>query len=289
MMGKKKFDTCYSLIPRLTVLNTYTYLSLRSTYYKMSSTSKIASTNHSISLEGYTATLSIDISGEDYIFTLKLSNGNDTVSIPIEEPVITSTDPKFDTSNSCLRPEIIFIKATAPTAPTAAATATEAKPSVESKPLSQEEISKHSQFLRNILNETNCAVGIENRVKKATQLFEYLNNNIEYVKQHQHFRETAINKSYDFKKKHPDQTRLVQTVDKFLTTLGESTVIPDGFKSPSSYKTGCAHCIYLGSPVKISMCTNQSSAAKQSDTQSVKQSEKPRRSARIAKKQKVNY
>jgi hypothetical protein len=251
----------------------------------MSASSKITSTNHSISLEGYTATLSIDISREEYTFTLKLSNGNDTVSVPIVEPVITSTDPTFDTSNRGLRPDIIFIKATAATA-----TPTETKPSVESKPLSQEEISKHTKFLKNKLNENQWASGKDNKAKKATELFEYLNNNIEFVKHHQRFKETAINKSYEFKKEHPDQTRLVQTVDKFLTTLGESTVIPDGFKYTSFYATGCAHCIYIGSPVKIGICTNQSYVApKHSEEQSVKQSVEPRRSARIAKKQKVNY
>jgi hypothetical protein len=90
---------------------------------------------------------------------------------------------------------------------------------------------KHVTAIKDMLAECEEARGKDNKEKIAIKLLDYVSGEaLEFTKAHERFKDTVINKCYEFKQSEPDRKELVAKSDDVLTKLGASTTIPDGWK-----------------------------------------------------------
>lgn len=90
---------------------------------------------------------------------------------------------------------------------------------------------KHVNAIKDMLTECEEAKGKDNKEKIAIKLLDYVSSEaLDFTKSHERFKDTVINKCYEFKQSEPDRKELIAKSDDVLTKLGASTTIPDGWK-----------------------------------------------------------
>ena len=92
---------------------------------------------------------------------------------------------------------------------------------------------KHVAAIKDMLAECEQTKGKENKAAIAMKLLTYVSGEaLDFTKSYTRFKDTVINKCYEFKQAEPDMAELVAKSDEVLTKLGASTTIPDGWKKP---------------------------------------------------------
>jgi hypothetical protein len=101
---------------------------------------------------------------------------------------------------------------------------------------------KHVTAIKDMLNECEEAKGKDNKEKIAIKLLDYVSGEaLDFTKSHERFKDTVINKCYEFKQSEPDRAILVAKSDNVLTKLGASTTIPDGWKKTEKCRVCCGN------------------------------------------------
>ena len=239
------------------------------------------STNYSVNLNNYTAKLIINPNDTQDKFSLELTNGTQTISILIAQPKITTSTNNKDLSSDS--------NSSSNTTSKKNCDSTEC----ENKSLSTNDIQKHKQTLTDKLNLIQTTVGKENKTKVAIEIYQYLIDNMDFVKTFNKFKLCAIDKCYELKYEHPEQTQLIEYLDRFLTLLNKSTIVPASFKPglnpiyPYFFSSPPLSFRYIRSNNCFIHCN--SSKCKNYQTPNKCKHSSLRRSQRIANKPKVNY
>jgi len=94
----------------------------------------------------------------------------------------------------------------------------------------QDDKIKHITHIKKLLDDVEQAKGKENKAAVAYTVLTYLiDSALEFTKFYPRFKETVINKCYEFKLLHPEFICLNQKANTLLTKLGVSTDIPSDF------------------------------------------------------------
>jgi hypothetical protein len=90
---------------------------------------------------------------------------------------------------------------------------------------------KHIEEIKGMLNECENTKGKENKAKIAIRILNYvINEAVDFTKSYPHFKETVINKCYEFKQLNSDMPDIVDKSNEVLVKFGASTTIPADFK-----------------------------------------------------------
>lgn len=121
---------------------------------------------------------------------------------------------------------------------------------------------KHVAFIKESLDTISTATGRDSKTACAKMLFDYLSIcGMDFIKAHDSFKLTVINKAYELKKEAPEKASMVASMNKVLTTLGQPLekkiegvyIPPDAFPSlPVGHLTRQVACggslTYCGCP-----------------------------------------
>ena len=150
------------------------------------------SLSHSITLNNVTAIL--DLSG-------KLDNNNNQIDWKIS----------LNANNNCSTTSGIF--------------------TIESPVCNNEEKNKHQEIIRDMLNKCEHIIGKENKARYIIKILDYISGDaLNFTNSYEHFKNTVINKCYEFKKINSDMVDIVKKANEVLIKLGVSTIIPNDFK-----------------------------------------------------------
>lgn len=188
----------------------------------------IATTTSSINLNGFTATLVVSVSQNDYKFELSLTDGNDTITLPICEPTIDSYCSECDKCHehelakpNIKQPEAPKIESPQPKAPAVEPKAPEK--SIDQLPTTN---SVHSAYIKKKLDAIQAANGKLEKVPIAIELFTYLAGHIDFINEHDRFKRVVIEKCYEFKRENSEFKELMTVTDYLLTNLGQPLTNP---------------------------------------------------------------
>jgi hypothetical protein len=174
----------------------------------------MSSFTRTLTLNGTTAKLTLHTTlNKDNMceWTLELSTGKEGVD------KYTTTTGGWTTMKAVPAPA----PAPAPAAPSPAP----ATPAPATSPA--EEKTRHIEFIKGILADVSEARGRDARAAITKILFDYLAGSaLEFVKNHQKFKDTVIAKGYELKQEAPEKTGMVSSIDRVLTALGQPLVKP---------------------------------------------------------------
>ncbi len=92
---------------------------------------------------------------------------------------------------------------------------------------------KHVTVIKRLLDEFTQSHDKDTKVEKAINILNYISNEaLEFTKNYKKFKNTIINKCYEFKKYESHRRELVEKSDEVLIKLGASTTIPSDFIVP---------------------------------------------------------
>jgi hypothetical protein len=158
--------------------------------------------------------LATKLSGDNQLdWTISLTSGSNKVGTDGKVKIDLSTKPAAASSSAS--------STTAPPVVNQAATST----------YSDEDRAKHVNAIKAMLNECEEAKGKDNKAKVAIKILDYIAGEaIDFTNYHIRFKNTVINKCYEFKQTNADMPDVVAKADKTLIALGASTTIPADFK-----------------------------------------------------------
>ena len=116
---------------------------------------------------------------------------------------------------------------------------------------------KHIEAIKEMLNECENTKGKENKAKIAIRILNYvINEGIDFTKSHQRFKESVINKCYEFKQITSDMPDVINKSNEVLIKFGASTTIPADFKG----------CCGSNTTTSVPTVKTDSSTVKKDDT-----------------------
>jgi hypothetical protein len=90
---------------------------------------------------------------------------------------------------------------------------------------------KHVNTIKTMLAECDKTKGKENKAVIAIKILDYVSGEaLDLTKAYNKFKNTVINKCYEFKQDNTDMSEVVKKADETLIKLGASTTIPADFK-----------------------------------------------------------
>jgi hypothetical protein len=149
-----------------------------------------------------------------------------------------------DENNTVSTNGLVVIEVAEPKPVTVAAVAiAEPKPvAVTSSTYPQDEKVKHVTVIKAMLNRQETLKGRENKAVNAIKILDYVSGEaLDFTKVHDKFKNTVINKCYEFKQNNADMPEVVKKADETLIKLGASTTIPSDFKPYNCKECGGDH------------------------------------------------
>ena len=97
----------------------------------------------------------------------------------------------------------------------------------------EDEKVKHVTVIKAMLNRQDEIKGKENKAENAIKILDYVSGEaLDFTKAYERFKNTVINKCYEFKQENADMPEVVKKADETLIKLGASTTIPADWKKP---------------------------------------------------------
>jgi hypothetical protein len=97
----------------------------------------------------------------------------------------------------------------------------------------EDEKVKHVTAIKAMLATQEELKGKENKAANAIKILDYVSGEaLDFTKSHERFKNTVINKCYEFKQDNADMPEVAKKADETLVKLGASTTIPADWKKP---------------------------------------------------------